>query len=131
MPHLRPQLPGAVGGSARGVTFIKIELEEKLGRTHGRSQRSRKPMIEQLKRAGGVWRVLGGGVSCPWARAELGRGLVESARLETKAKLTPEETPRGERKSVWAANILGCRLLTGQAERFGVGFGNMVPAAGR
>ena len=66
-----------------------------------------------------------------WAcQAQLRSDLIESARTEKEANLTPETPPKAERKIVWAQRSLPYRLLTGQVSGFGVGFGNIVPGAG-
>ena len=66
----------------------------------------------------------------PAGRAQLRSDLIESARMEKEANLTPETPPKAERKIVWAQNSLAYRLLTGQVDGFGVGFGNIVPGSG-
>src|SRR5215208_2379644 len=56
------------------------------------------------------------------ARAQLRTDLIESARAEKEARLTPETPPKAERRLVWAENTLAYRLLTGDADGFGVSF---------
>jgi outer membrane protein assembly factor BamA len=87
-------------------------------------------MIEKVKRFAVVWLALCAPLTCRQARAQLRSDLIESARTEKEANLTPEKPPGVEQKIVWAENSLGYRLLTGQMEGIGVGFGNIVPGAG-
>jgi outer membrane protein assembly factor BamA len=67
---------------------------------------------------------------CAGSEAELRSDLIESARTEKEANLTPEESPKGERRIVWAEHSLAYRLLTGQVDGIGVGFSNIVPGSG-
>ena len=85
-------------------------------------------MIEKVKRFVVVWLALCVPLTCPQARAQLRSDLIESARMEKEASLTPEKPPKVERKIVWAENSLGYKLLTGQMEGVGVGFGTSCPA---
>ena len=87
-------------------------------------------MIDKVKRFTVAWLALCVPLSCPQARAQLRSDLIESARMEKEVNLTPERPPGVERKIMWAQNSLGFRLLTGQVEGFGVGFGNIVPGSG-
>jgi outer membrane protein assembly factor BamA len=64
------------------------------------------------------------------ARAQLRSDLIESARAEKAAHLTPETPPKAERRLVWAENTLVYRLLTGDANGFGVSFGEIAPESG-
>src|SRR3982750_4924187 len=64
------------------------------------------------------------------ARAQLRSDLIESARAEKEAHLTPETPPKAERRLVWAENTLVYRLLTGDANGFGVSFGEIAPESG-
>lgn len=86
-------------------------------------------MMEKFKVLVGV-PVLLGALLCPRAGAQLRSDLIESARSEKEANLTPETAPKAERKIVWAENSLAYRLLTGQVEGIGVGFGTIVPGSG-
>jgi len=88
-----------------------------------------KPMFEKVKQFAVLWLAFVP-LTCPQARAQLRSDLIESARLEKEANLTPERPPKVERKIVWAENSLGYKLLTGQVEGIGVGFGNIVPGSG-
>jgi len=56
--------------------------------------------------------------------------LIESARTEKEANLTPEVQPKLERNIVWVQNSFPYRLLTGQADGFSVTSGNLVPGSG-
>jgi outer membrane protein assembly factor BamA len=64
------------------------------------------------------------------ARAQLRSDLIESARAEKEARLTPEAPPKAERRLVWAENTLAYRLLTADVDGFGVSFGQIAPGSG-
>src|SRR5215813_5279402 len=64
------------------------------------------------------------------AHAQLRSDLIESARIEKEANLTPETAPKAERKIVSVENSLPYRLFTGEVNGFGVGFGTIVPGSG-
>lgn len=87
-------------------------------------------MTQNLKQAAIVWLSLCGLVICAPAEAQLRSDLIESARIEKEANLKPEASPKLERRIVGARNSLAYRLLNGEVEGFGVGFGNIVPGAG-
>jgi len=89
-----------------------------------------KSMTEKCKLSAVVWLGLCGVFLCPPAGAQLRSDLIESARTEKEATLTPEKAPGAQQKIVWAENSLAYRLLTGQVDGLGVGFGNIVPGAG-
>ncbi len=71
----------------------------------------------------GAW-----GLVC--GQTESRTSLIESARTEKEANLTPEKAPKLEARIESIEQSLPYRLLTGDAEGFGVGFGNIVPGAG-
>src|SRR6185369_9319294 len=87
-------------------------------------------MMEKWKLVAVVWPALCGALLCPPAAAQLRSDLIESARTEKEAGLTPETSPRVQQKIVWAENSLPYRLLTGQVDGIGVGFGTIVPGSG-
>ena len=64
------------------------------------------------------------------AQAQSRTDLIQSARTEKEANLTPWAPPKAERVIVKIQNSLPYRLLTGEAHGFGVSFGNMVPGSG-
>jgi outer membrane protein assembly factor BamA len=64
------------------------------------------------------------------AQAQTRTDLIESARTEKAANLTPWAPEGAERVIVKAQNSLPYRLLTGGARGFAVSFGNMVPGSG-
>ena len=64
------------------------------------------------------------------AYPQLRSDLIESARTEKEANLKPETPPKGERIIVGAENSVVYKLLTGQVNGFGVGFGNITPGTG-
>ena len=55
--------------------------------------------------------------------------VIESARMEKEANLTPETQPRAERDIERVENSFAYRLLTGQEGGFGLGFGTIVPGS--
>jgi hypothetical protein len=56
--------------------------------------------------------------------------LIESARTEKEANLTPETPTKGERAFERVENSFPYRLLTSQTGGFGVSFSNVVPGSG-
>jgi outer membrane protein assembly factor BamA len=62
--------------------------------------------------------------------AQLRSDLIESARIEKEANLTPETSPKAERAIMSVQKSVPYRLLTGDLNGFGVGFGNITPGAG-
>jgi outer membrane protein assembly factor BamA len=64
------------------------------------------------------------------AQAQSRTDLIESARTEKEANLTPWAPPKAERVIESVQNSLPYRLLTGEAHGFAVSFGNMVPGSG-
>jgi outer membrane protein assembly factor BamA len=64
------------------------------------------------------------------AQAQSRTDLIESARTEKAANLTPWAPPEAERVIVKVQDSLPYRLLTGEAHGFSVSFGNMVPGSG-
>ncbi|HEY1336417.1 MAG TPA: BamA/TamA family outer membrane protein [Bryobacteraceae bacterium] len=87
-------------------------------------------MMEKFKLFAVIWAALCGTLLCPPAAAQSRSELIDSARAEKEANLTPETPSKTERKIVWAENSFGYRLLSNQVDGFGVGFGNIVPGAG-
>jgi outer membrane protein assembly factor BamA len=66
----------------------------------------------------------------PWiatAQSQLRSDLIESARTEKEAKLTPETEPKAERRIESIETSVPYRLATGELNGFGVGFGAIVP----
>jgi len=64
------------------------------------------------------------------AQAQSRTDLIESARTEKEANLTPWAPPKAQHVIGKIENSLPYRLLTGEAHGFGVSFGNMVPGSG-
>ena len=56
--------------------------------------------------------------------------MIESARSEKETNLTPESPPKGQVRVESVENSVPYRLLNGQLNGFGLGFGNIVPGAG-
>lgn len=77
------------------------------------------------------WLLLGGAMCQQSLNAQqLRSDLIESARTEKEANLTPEAPPKAERSFVSVERSIPYRLLTGQVNGWGVGFGNIVPGSG-
>jgi Omp85 superfamily domain len=64
------------------------------------------------------------------AEAQSRADLIESARTEKEANLTPWAPPEAEQVIEKIQHSLPYRLLTGEANGFGVSFGNMAPGMG-
>jgi outer membrane protein assembly factor BamA len=64
------------------------------------------------------------------AQAQSRTDLIQSARTEKEATLTPWVPPKAERVIVRAQNSLPYRVLTGETNGFSLSFGNMVPGSG-
>jgi outer membrane protein assembly factor BamA len=64
------------------------------------------------------------------ADGQLRSELIESARLEKESSLTPQTPSKPERRFVWAQNSLPYRLVTGQVDGFGIGFGQIAVGSG-
>jgi outer membrane protein assembly factor BamA len=64
------------------------------------------------------------------AKAQSRADLIQSARTEKEANLTPETPPKAERVIEKTQKSLPYRLFTGEAHGIGVGLGNMVPGSG-
>jgi outer membrane protein assembly factor BamA len=79
-------------------------------------------------------RVLGFGLFGLWtgpqAQAQSRTDLIQSARTEKEANLTPEAPPEAERLIRKIESSLPYRLFTGEVHGWGVSFGNMVPGSG-
>jgi len=63
------------------------------------------------------------------AQGQLRTDLIESARTDKEATLTPEAPPKLERNIEWVENSLPYRLITGQSSGFGITFGSIVPGS--
>jgi len=63
------------------------------------------------------------------AQGQLRTDLIESARTDKQATLTPETPPNLERNIEWVENSLPYRLITGQSSGFGITFGSIVPGS--
>jgi outer membrane protein assembly factor BamA len=87
-------------------------------------------MIREFKDFAVVGLLLCGASGLPQANAQLRSDLIETARTEKEANLTPETPPRAERGFMRAESSLPYKLLTGQANGVGVAFGTIVPGSG-
>src|SRR5678815_4138142 len=64
------------------------------------------------------------------AQAQTRTDLIEAARTEKEAHLTPYAPNKGERIIDKALNSVPYRILTGEVHGLSVSFGNMVPGSG-
>jgi outer membrane protein assembly factor BamA len=87
-------------------------------------------MIQRFTPFAIVWLGLCPALTRSQAYAQLRTDLIEAARTEKEANLTPETPPKGERIFVRTENSIPYRLLTGEVNGFGVGFGTIVPGSG-
>ncbi len=71
-----------------------------------------------------------GAAGLAYGQTESRADLIENARSQKESKLTPETASKGELRLESIENSVPYRLLTGEVDGFGVGFGNIVPGAG-
>ena len=71
-----------------------------------------------------------GGWGLVYGQTDSRTSLIEAARTQKEANLTPETPPKLESRIESVENSVPYRLLTGDLDGFGVGFGNIVPGAG-
>lgn len=64
------------------------------------------------------------------AQAQSRSELIEAARTQKEAHLTPQTAPKGQERIESIENSVPYRLLTGDVNGFGVGFGNIMPGSG-
>src|SRR5262249_35095246 len=64
------------------------------------------------------------------ARGQLRSHLIESERAEKETRLTPESSPKAERRLVWFENSLAYRLLSGDIHGFGLSVGPIAAGNG-
>jgi len=65
-----------------------------------------------------------------YAQSESRTDLIESARTQKEASLTPEEPPKAEAGIESIEHSIPYRLLTGELDGFGLGFGTIIPGSG-
>jgi hypothetical protein len=65
-----------------------------------------------------------------YAQEQLRTDLIESARAQKEANLTPETAPKAEQRLESIENSVPYRLLTGELDGFGVGLGTIIPGSG-
>ena len=87
-------------------------------------------MYQKFRVIGMVWLMLCAALAVRGDDAQSRSDLIDSARIEKEGNLTPETAPRAEQKIVWVEHSLPYRLLTGEANSFGVAFGTIVPGSG-
>jgi outer membrane protein assembly factor BamA len=64
------------------------------------------------------------------AQAQFRADTIEAARDEKQANLKPETAPKAQRGIEWVQNSLPYRLITGEADGFGVVLGSIAPGQG-
>lgn len=64
------------------------------------------------------------------AQTDSRTSIYDSARDQKQADLSPEEPPKAEVRIESIENSVPYRLLTGEYDGFGVGFGNVIPGSG-
>ena len=84
-------------------------------------------MMQSWRPLFAVWLgVCGLAYAQPQSRLE----LIDSARAEKEANLTPETPPKAEQRLVSIQQSWPFRMLTGETPGFGIGFGTIVPGSG-
>jgi outer membrane protein assembly factor BamA len=64
------------------------------------------------------------------AQTETRADLIDSPRTQKETKLTPEEPPKAEKRIESIENSVPYRLMTGEFDGFGIGFGTIIPGSG-
>ena len=112
-------------------TINKRELGIRMRLLSCRARGAAKEAISRLvKLASCIVVIYMGACASLSAQAQSRADLIEAARSEKEANLTPESPPKGEVRVESVENSVPYRLLTGQLNGFGIGFGNIVPGAG-
>jgi len=65
-----------------------------------------------------------------YAQDQTRTDLIDSERTQKEANLTPEKPPKAEARIEEVENSFAYRLLTGEVDGFGLGFGTIVPGSG-
>jgi len=65
-----------------------------------------------------------------FAQSDSRSALIEDARTQKENNLTPEEPPKAEARIESIEGSVPYKLLTGELDGFGVGFGTIVPGSG-
>src|SRR5260370_41919385 len=86
--------------------------------------------MRQIRKLSIGWVLVCGTWASEAAHAQLRSDLIESARIEKESNLQPETPSKPERDILWVENSIFYRLVTGQVNGFGVGFGQLVPGTG-
>ena len=76
------------------------------------------------------WLGLCGAFACSADETQSRFNLIESARTEKEANLTPETPPRFEREDCVDRKCILYKLFSGQVDGIGVGLGTIVPGSG-
>ena len=71
-----------------------------------------------------------GACGLAYAQTQASADLISEARAQKEATLTPQAEPKWQSRIESIEQSVPYRLLSGQFEGFGVGFGNVVPGAG-
>ena len=65
-----------------------------------------------------------------FSQSESRSDLVEAARTQKEADLTPESAPKGEIRIESVEHSVPSKHLTGELDGFGIGFGTIIPGSG-
>lgn len=77
------------------------------------------------------WFVLcAGACALAYGQDDTRAGQIDAARTQKEANLTPETPPKGEAKIESIEDSAPYRLLTGEFDGFGLGFGTIIPGSG-
>src|SRR5215472_207971 len=64
------------------------------------------------------------------AQTESRANLIDSARTQKESNLSPEEPPKAEARIESIEQSVPYRLMTGELDGFGIGFGTIIPGSG-
>jgi len=71
-----------------------------------------------------------GSLGLVYAQSESRAGLIDSERLAKESNLSPEEPPQAEARIEAIEQSVPYRLVTGELDGFGIGFGTILPGSG-
>ena len=82
------------------------------------------------KTAKSIFMLYLGACGLAFSQSESRSDLIESARTQKEANLTPETAPKGQLRIESIENSVPYKLLTGELNGFGIGFGTIIPGSG-
>lgn len=71
-----------------------------------------------------------GACALAFSQSDSRSDLIDSARAQKEADLTPETAPKGELRIESIERSVPYKLLTGELDGFGIGFGTIIPGSG-